>query len=254
MGIEGAPVSSNLSFHTQLTKSIAVGANLYTEKKGLLTNSTAELSIGYRIKFGEDHFLQFGLGGGLINNRMELDDSYVGAIPFEPTDNTINPAARFGLKYHIKNLNIGLALPSLLPNDLVPTNSEYVEETTPLDQYVATLSYKFNISEGNFAFEPHLLYRSLGYDFTQIEATGVFHIKKAVWVGAAYRVDYGINGLAGFKIKEFLTFGYAYEMAAGQVAGYTSGSHEIQLSIKLGEKKTFEKKVQVDRPRFDTGR
>lgn len=255
MGIEGAPVSSNISFHTQLSKSIAVGANVYTEKKGLLTNSSAELTIGYRIKLGEDHFVQFGLGGGLINNRLDLDGSYTGTLPFEPTDNAMNPSARFGLKYQIKNFNIGVALPSLLPNDLILTNSEYEEEANPMDQYAAMLSYKFNISEGNFAFEPHLLYRSLGNDFTQIEATGIFHIKEMVWIGASYRMDYGLNGLAGVKIKDFLTFGYAYEMAANQVAGYTAGSHEIQLSIKLGEKKTFEKKApQVDRPRFDTGR
>lgn len=255
MGIEGAPVSSNLSFHTQLSKSIAVGANIFTEKKGLLTNSSAEITLGYRIKFGETHFVQFGLGGGLINNRLDVDETFVGAVPFEPTDNAMNPAARFGLKYQIKNFNLGVALPALLPNDLIPTSSELKEEQNPLDQYAAMLSYKFNISEGNFAFEPHLLYRSLGYDFTQIEATGIFHIKELVWVGAAYRVDYGLNALAGVKIKNLLTFGYSWEMAANQVAGYTAGSHEIQLSIKLGEKKTFEeKKVQTDRPRFDTGR
>lgn len=255
MGIDGAPVSSNLSFHTQLSKSIAVGANVFTEKKGLLTNSSAEITVGYRIKLGEAHFVQFGLGGGLMNNRLDIDESFNGPLPFEPTDNVMNPAARFGLKYQVKNFNLGLALPALLPNDLIPTTSELEEEQNPLDQYAAMLSYKFNVSEGNFAFEPHLLYRSLGYDFTQIEATGIFHIKELVWVGASYRVDYGINALAGIKIKDFLTFGYSWEMAANQVAGYTAGSHEIQLSIKLGEKKTFEeKKIQVDRPRFDTGR
>ena len=255
MGIEGAPVSSNLSFHTQLTKSIAVGANIYTETRGLLTSSTAELALAYKVKIGNEHYVQFGLGGGLNSNTIDLDLNYSGAIPLEPEDNSMVPEARFGIKYHIKNLNIGLALPALLKKDFIPTSAvAEQEETTPFDQYSAMISYKFQISENNFAFEPHLLYRTLGNDFTQIEATGIFHIKELVWVGATYRMDYGINGLAGLKIRELLTLGYAYELASGQVAGYMAGSHEIQLSIKLGKKKNFDKKPQVDRPRFDTGR
>lgn len=252
LGIEGAPVSSNLSFHTQLLKSIAVGANIYTEKRGLLTTSSAEIAIGYKVKLGEEHFVQFGLGGGLNSNMIELQDGFIGTV--EPTESNISPMVRFGIKYKIKKLNIGIALPSLLKNDIVISNSPIEEEMNPFDHYSAMLSYKFEISENVLAFEPNLLYRSLGNDFTQIEATGILHIKEIVWVGASYRVDYGINALAGLKIKDLLTLGYAYEMASGQVAGYTDGSHEIQLSIKVGKKKSFEKKQQIDRPRFDTGR
>lgn len=255
MGIEGAPVSSNFSFHTPLTKSIAVGANIYTETRGLLTSSAAELTLAYKVRLGDQHYIQFGLGGGLNSNTIDFDLNYNGTIPLEPEDNSMIPEARCGLKYHIKNLNIGLALPALLKKDLVPTNALTEEdELSPIDQYSAMISYKFQISENNLAFEPHLLYRSLGNDYTQIEATGVFHIKELVWVGATYRMDYGINALAGLKIKELLTLGYAYELASGQVAGYMAGSHEIQLSINLGKKKNFDKKPQVDRPRFDTGR
>lgn len=252
LGIEGAPVSSNLSFHTQLLKSIAIGANIYTEKRGLLTSSSAEIALGYKVKLGNEHFVQFGVGGGLNSNMIELQDGFIGAI--EPTESGISPMARFGIKYKIKKLNIGIALPSLLKNDIVISNSTVEEEMSPLDQYSAMISYRFDISEEVLAFEPHLLYRSLGNDFTQIEGTGILHIKELVWVGASYRMDYGINALAGLKIKDLLTLGYAYEMASQQVSGYTSGSHEIQLSIKLGKKKDFEKKQQIDRPRFDTGR
>lgn len=67
IGIEGAPVSSSISFHTELKKNAAFGAHLYTEKRGLLTSSTAELALGYKLKLGPKNFVQFGLAAGVAD-------------------------------------------------------------------------------------------------------------------------------------------------------------------------------------------
>src|SRR5690606_32955888 len=144
---------------------------------------------------------------------------------------------RFGIKYKVKGFNFGVALPSLFDRDYISDKGFGEIEIAPLERYTIMASYKFEISPDNFAFEPHLLYSTLSQDFTHTEAVGIFHIKNVGWLGASYRTDYGLTGLGGIKIKDLLTLGYGYEMAADQVAGYTSGSHEIMLSIKLGEKK-----------------
>ena len=253
MGIEGAPVSSNLSFHTQLKKTLAVGLNVYTEKRGLLTTSSAELALGYKVKIGEEHYIQFGLAGGVGSNNIDLSElQNISTLPYEPSAKGMYPEARFGIKYHIKNLNLGLALPTLFQKDYISDKGFGDVEANPLEQYLGMISYRFELSKDNLAFEPHFVYRALGNDFTYMEGTGVFYIKNLLWAGASYRMDYGLTGLGGVKIKDLLTIGYAYELAASQVAGYVDGSHEIQLSIKLGQKKTFETKEKISRPRFDT--
>lgn len=255
MGIEGAPVSSNLSFHTELNESLAIGANIYTEKRGLLTTSSAELALGYKVNLGEAHYIQFGLAFGAGSNSIDLSEvSNVSAIPIEPSDNSMYLDGRFGIKYKIKRFNLGLALPSLFDRDYISDKGFGEMTISPMERYSIMASYEIIFSPDNFSFEPHVLYSTLGNDFNHIEGVGIFHIKNIVWLGASYRMDYGITGLGGVKIKDFLTLGYAYELSSDQVAGYTNGTHEIQLSIKLGEKKEKEKEEKISRPRFDDRR
>lgn len=251
MGIEGAPVSSNISFHTTLKGNGALGANIYTEKRGLLTTSTAELAFGYKVKFGKEQYVQFGLAGVGGSNSIDLEETQNGsAILLENSENGVYLDGRFGIKIQLNNLNVGFALPSLFSKSNF--NSKKAGETTidPLSQYLAMASYKFVISKDNFAFEPHLLYRALGDGFTQMETTGLFYIKNMLWAGANYRMDYGATGLLGIKIKETLSVGYAYEMATAVVSGFSNGSHEITINIHLENKKVVEQE-RIRRPRFD---
>lgn len=248
IGIEGAPVSSSISFHTELKKNAAFGAHLYTEKRGLLTSSTAELALGYKLKLGPKNFVQFGLAAGVGSNNIDLSESPAGATITEDLDNSLFLDGRFGVKVHLGNLNLGFSLPTLFERDYVIDNSAEVS-SDPLSKYIAMASYKFVASE-DFAFEPHLLYRTLEGDFTQIEAGGVFYIKN-IWVGGSYRMDYGATGLLGLNINDKFTIGYAYELATAVVSGFTDGSHELLLSFRLKEKKQDEPE-RIRRPRFDT--
>lgn len=252
IGIDGAPVSSNISFHTTMKEKGAIGVNIYTEKRGLLTTSSAEIALGYRVKFGQEQYVQFGIAAGVGNNSINLEETQNGgAVPLALSDNGTYLDGRFGIKIHLKNLNLGFALPSLFERDYFSDDNLGNFTSDPLSRYLAMASYKFIISKDNFAFEPHLLYHALGGDFTQIEAAGIFYIKDMLWAGASYRMDYGATGLLGIKIKETLTIGYAYEMATAVVSGFSDGSHEISLSLKLGDKKKPEPE-RIRRPRFDT--
>src|SRR5690606_40131428 len=98
IGIEGAPVSSSISFHTELKKNAAFGAHLYTEKRGLLTSSTAELALGYKLKLGPKNFVQFGLAAGVGSNNIDLSESPAGATITEDLDNSLFLDGRFGVK------------------------------------------------------------------------------------------------------------------------------------------------------------
>lgn len=249
IGIEGAPVSSSVSFHSELKKNVAIGAHLYTEKRGLLTSSTAELALGYKLKLGQKNFVQFGLAAGAGSNNIDLTEAPAGATITEDLDNSIYLDGRFGVKVQLGHLNLGFSLPTLFERDYVHDNSGELS-TDPLSKYIAMASYRFVVSEDNFAFEPHLLYRTLGGEFTQIEGGGVFYIKN-LWVGGSYRMDYGATGLLGINIKDKLAIGYAYEMATAVVSGFTDGSHELSISFRLKEKKQNEPE-RIRRPRFDT--
>lgn len=250
MGIEGAPVSSSLTVHSPLTKSLSVGGHIYTESEGLLTLSSAELGMAYRLNISSGQYLKFGLSAGMGMSRLDLDELQHADrfLHLDQGDNQTFIQGKFGIHYQLKRFNLGLALPSLFEKDYITSENEL--SFKPFENYVIMASYKFANMDESFAFEPFLLYRSIGQDFTQLEATGVFTFNQVVWAGGSYRMDYGFTGLAGVTIKDFISVGYAYELASSQVAGFTDGTHEINLSLKLGREKNLENR-KVRRPRFE---
>lgn len=251
MGIEGAPVRSTLTLHSPLNKSIALGGHISTESRGLLTTSSAELGMAYRLNLSKGHYLKFGLsaGTGMSNLNLEELQNADRSIAFNPGDNYMFVQGRFGIHYQLRGFNLGMSLPTLFERDYISKESRIAIK--PFENYVLMASYKFSNRDKSFAFEPFLLYRSIGKDFRQIEATGVFTFKNIVWAGGSYRMDYGFTGLAGVTIKDFISIGYAYELASAQVSGFTDGTHEINLSLKLGKERNFEADEKVRRPRFE---
>lgn len=253
MGIEGAPVSSAITLHSPLNKSIAVGFHVQTETRGLLTSSSAELGFAYRLNLSTNQYLKFGLSAGMGMSSTDLEElqSSNSNIPIGLIDNSMYLQGRFGIHYQLKNFNIGFSLPSLFERDFIGAESFNEISINPLENYAIMTSYKFSNVTKSFSFEPFLLYRGMGKDFRQLEATGVFNFNKIVWAGGSYRLDYGFTGLAGVKIKDFISIGYAYELSSAQVAGYTDGTHEINLSFKLGKERNFDRNKKVHRARFE---
>ncbi|MGI9544309.1 MAG: PorP/SprF family type IX secretion system membrane protein [Cyclobacteriaceae bacterium] len=251
IGIEGAPVTSTFSFHTPLKKNLALGTNIYQDERSLLKATSLQLSIAYKAKLGDQQYIRFGLSGGFAMNNLELANINDPAILNDPAlfdlvDNNFNPSGSFGINYHMKGLNLSFGLPSLFRREVIGINEFEPIELDPVKNYNIMANYRFGSEEG-IAFEPHLIYRVTETLPEQLEALGVVYIKDLVWVGGSYRQDYGVTGLFGFKIKDFLSVGYAYELATSQVDGIPDGTHEFQLSINLGKKKSFEKRPPKDR-------
>ena len=119
LGIEGAPVTSNLSFHTPLgNKSpIAIGANITNDVYGLVNNSSARATFAYMVPLSvvAEHYIKFGISAGAGINSIDLSE-----IDFTSDPALINASSssmyldgRFGLQYHLMGLNIGFTLPQL---------------------------------------------------------------------------------------------------------------------------------------------
>ncbi|MEG1572514.1 MAG: PorP/SprF family type IX secretion system membrane protein, partial [Bacteroidales bacterium] len=71
--------------------------------------------------------------------------------------------------------------------------------------------------------------------------------QKIWWLGASYRLNDAIVAMVGFQVKGF-RFGYAYDIPMGAMRGYTSGSHEIMLNVRI--KSTNEVDQAQQTPRF----
>lgn len=247
MGVEGAPVSTHLSFHTPVGNKnpISLGGDLVHDRIGLLRHSAVKATLAYLVPLSSEkvHYLKFGLSAGAGAHQYDLSDTDYG------NDEAIAQAAqsaafldaRFGLLYHHENLNIGLALPHLLAPP-VQVEAESNLSLDPLSRAIASVSYRFNLGETEeLAFTPTVLYNYAQEGESQLEAIALLEFQRAFWVGGGYQQQMGFGALAGFRMKNF-TFSYAYGTGGNELAAYASGTHEAQLGFTIGKKKAIIKR------------
>lgn len=237
-GIDGAPVTSTLTLHLPVGKKVSIGINFMNDKRGILTTNSGMATFAYRIPFGKDHNLRFGLSGGLGWNNIDfskIDDMNDPAL-IDAVDNNMFMVGQFGALYNIRNFSLGFTFPTLFKSNLISDQQFQDVVLEPFKNYYLTASYHFDVGP-NFALEPWVLYRANETQPSQIEGTLILWIKNIVWAGATYRQNYGMAYEAGFQISDLINLGYAYEPAGQMVNGFGNGSHQLHLSIRIGKKK-----------------
>jgi len=251
IGIDGAPETGTLSFHTPAKRNIALGGTVYYDKRSLLKSTAVSLSFTYKAQLSDQQYISFGLSGGISMNNIQLDNINDPSILSDPAlydlvDNNLSPNASFGLRYHLKGFDFGFTLPSLFKREVVGIEQFATVELDPVKNYIIMASKKFQLGAGSVSLEPHLLYRVTETLPNQWEALAVMHLKDLIWFGGSYRQDYGATALLGMNVSDRFSVGYAYEFANTLVDGIPDGTHEVQLKINVGKSKEFAPKVKYE--------
>jgi type IX secretion system PorP/SprF family membrane protein len=266
MNVEGSPVTSALTFTTLLNESRAgLGGKITSYKRGLLNTTDFSLTYAYGIPTGQRNWLFFGLSGGAISNSIDLtkvsdpnDPAIAGYLA-----NNIQPAASFGMLYRSgSGINIGVSLPNLFP--AVYNSSASFSELTvsPTDNVFFTIYYKRKVEskivsrnkgglkqkvktqEAIAPLEFYFNYKYSKYGNSQFELLAKLNLTQNFWLGGSYRLPYGFTGNLGINIQRF-TFGYSYEPGNQPQDGFSQGSHEVILGLKLGQLKKFKRAAPV---------
>ena len=236
--VEGSPQISHASFHVPLQGGLALGGAAFNITQGLLTTSAAKASASYLINIDRTHFLRFGmsLGAGINSVNITEFDS-----PDDPAfanflDQSTFFLGDFGVAYHFGHFNVGVSLPNLFNYNPITQKQVSDIEFAPTDNVLFKMNYRGHIND-DFAFEPHIIYRFSNVIPHQIEGVLIAHLYHLVWVGASYRQDAGIIGLAGAKIKEKFAVGFAYELGNSNISSELGPTLEVNLGYHLGTKK-----------------
>ncbi|MCH8330574.1 MAG: PorP/SprF family type IX secretion system membrane protein, partial [Bacteroidetes bacterium] len=154
-GIPGSPESKSLNLNGPLTEKMGIGAMVQQSTVGIFRNLTARATYAYHLSMGAGQSLSFGLDAGIFENHINLTNVNNGMDPVvmnQQDFSNIAFDAGFGILYRNNNLNVGVALPRLMP-------SEHERNDTSLILYSATTH--FNIHASYFAE----LNRNLGVDY-----------------------------------------------------------------------------------------
>jgi len=241
-GIEGAPTTSYINFHSIAAKVIPFGVNIYSDQRSILSTTHALLSVGFRARFEEDdHYLSFGLSGGAgfntvdlsaINNNTANDPALANLL-----EDNIVLDGNAGLAYHNHGFNFGISFPKIFQTKPVDTTSFSSGVFGPLSTGIAMMGYKWKVNPENFSIEPWVIYYYFQDRTGQLEASTTFHIKDVIWIGGSYRLNYGASAFLGFNIKDNFKLGYNYEFAVSPVDNFNNNSHEVTLGIIFGKSK-----------------
>jgi type IX secretion system PorP/SprF family membrane protein len=262
MGIEGAPMLSSISFNTLLDETHAgVGAKISQYKRGLLSTTDITLTYAYGIPVSQKNYLFFGLSGGVLSNTIDLtkvDDPDDPAIA-EYLANNLQPIANFGMLFRSSSgLNLGIALPQLFTPKFNSTASFASTEISPFDNIFVTAYYRRKVEgkivsrrkggmrsrvktkEANAPLELYVNYKYAAAGNSQLELLGKLNLSQYLWLGASYKMPYGFTGNFGINIERF-TFGYSYEPTSQPETGFSKGTHDVIIGLRIGDKKRFRK-------------
>jgi len=265
-GVEGAPVVSTLSFQTPFDyKKGAIGVNVRNFERGLITTTDFLATYAYTVYLTKTTTLHFGLSAGLTANSIDFSEieniNDPALADFQ--NNNMQPIANFGFKLKSPSgLNLDISLPRLFKPSYVNTTNFETYDFSPFDEVTVMTYFKRPLDKkivtrrrGGMqrrvaledAYAPLQLYAIYKYSpivGQRVEVLATLHLNENIWVGGAYRINYGASGIFGLKINSF-SFSYAYEPSNKLVSGFEQGTHELQLSLNIGEKKKLERSKPI---------
>lgn len=234
-GIDGAPVSQNVSVHSPLNnEALGLGLNLANETLGPASQVFADINFSYSIRVSQTTKLGLGLKAGakLLNVDFSkgtyLDPNDV--LLSQNIDNKLNPTIGAGAFLYSEKWYLGLSVPDFISDDYFDDESNAVAKEEI--QFYMIGGYVFDLSS-DFKFKPAFLVQYSQNLPTTVDVSANFMFRDRFILGAAYRYEDAISGLAGFHITESFFLGYSYDYTISQFTNYTKGSHEIVLTYTL---------------------
>ncbi len=230
---EGAPQTQFLTADYGFDTKSGVGFKLYSDKAGLLKETTIGISYAYHLPLnGQDH-LNFGISGTMSNNKLSA-----GAIKGnlnDPDALDVNQRktyidSDFGISYSSEKLNVQ----AVFPNMFATINGSRVNESDYL-LFFSAISYKIETTLGNL--EPKLAFRGVkGFkNIVDFGANMSLHssTENAISLVAIYHSSKNLSFGFDFVFNNKFGFNTSYTVATSQLNNYTLGDLEVGLSFKL---------------------
>ncbi|UII76937.1 type IX secretion system membrane protein PorP/SprF [Flagellimonas sp. HMM57] len=263
--IPGAPTTmrfgANIPFGNE---KMGLGFNVVNDQLGPSDQTFIDVSYSYQINISDITKLSFGMaaGGSLLN--LDYSEGTVNN-PLDPVlgnENVSNfyPTVGAGLFLYEEDWYTGISVPNFLTNGLY--NDEVATIVEDNLQFNLIGGYVFQLSDRT-KFKPAFLLNYLQNSPLNINISANFQFIDALTIGAAYRFDNAVSGLAGFQISNGLFIGYSYDYNTNALGEFSGGSHEAILKFYIGrggfgsgnskgnrDKKLKGKPKQIDSPRF----
>lgn len=233
LGMEGAPVTQQFSFHAPLlNEKMGVGVRIMNESIGARKQQYASVSCAYKLHLG-DRILSFGIAAGLI--RQAIDRPKLTAAD--------------QLDVQLENISSPFLTPTIDASVFFNSPTFYAGlQTCRLNRTLysrdngslARLYYNMNLTAGyllkvgndNILQLSTLLKYSEG-KLWQGEANLLYLIKNKIWFGGGYRINSGCHIMGSIHVTTHFRMGFSYDFPIAALRNANDGSAEIFLGYNL---------------------
>ena len=235
-GIKDAPSTQAISFMTPLGKKLALGLSFVHDKVFIEKQSFVTLDLSYNVTLTDELDLYMGIKAGGNNYEVNTTGLETYNIVGDPS---LVPISRFnpnvGIGFYLKHdkFYVSLSTPKMLNTERAKNQDGYATVTTDRVHYYFSGGYNFDVSE-NVELVPSVMVRYVNGAPFSTDFTATTIINEGFHLGATYRTDKSLAGLAKIKISKKLMLGYAYEYSLrSELLGRANGSNEFYLKFSF---------------------
>ena len=248
-GINGSPRTFRANgFANVYQNKMWVGGEIFTDKTDILSLFKAQLSYTYKLQVEDEQFLFFGVWTSFYQNSVNIANT----VGIDPNDPLINNASKlnasalnagFGINYNRRDLNIGIAFPTLFANKteyaLNPGFNMRVEK-----EMLIYASYLFELAP-MWKLQAYGVYRKITNEPFNLEISAMAIYMNRFWGGLLYRNSKALSVNVGGLIYRGLTLNYSYDIGLGGINSKSGGAHEISIGwrFKFSGNNYFDKKA-----------
>jgi type IX secretion system PorP/SprF family membrane protein len=250
-GVTGGPQTTYLTIDGPIqAKNIGLGLKVYSDVTDITSRLGAFANYSYKLKINDDNNLFFGLGLGVLNNRIDFSKAVVrdgdDPLMYSTAQAKTVFSADFGLGYTWKKLEVGFAMPQFIGNKIKYTDNQGTTSYNLARHYQGSVKYVFDVvkDKGMTAY-PLIMVRGSEGSTVQYDINAVFDWQKLGWIGVTYHSNYAVAASIGLRYKS-ISAGFAYDFNIGKVKNYMGTSSELLLSYTFGAKKAEEPEAKVD--------
>jgi type IX secretion system PorP/SprF family membrane protein len=271
-GIEGAPMTQNLTLHTLLPKNnIGLGLNTTLDQIGITRQFSAFGSFSYRIPLARRYhrhrknkkpstYLFIGLQGGVSNWTSDWTQLEYQTPEYDPAFDNQQPnmwLPNFGAGMYIQSRYwfAGFSAPMLVTHQLRASTAGAAD--LPIAQqyrhFYLTGGGIVKLQGEDLVLRPILLIKNVGLFSAEnnisekVSAPTEFDIdlsiiyRKMFWFGVAFRSAFEFNASSydsvdfwfSVRLKNRLRLGVAYDLTLTSLRGPAQGSYEVLLGYDL---------------------
>ncbi len=232
VGLEGAPTSQNIGIHAPVGyRGVGLGFSAVRDEIGPTEETNFDVDFSYTIDTSRDGRLSFGLkaGGNLLDVKFsELHKYTTDPILASDIDKKFSPNFGAGIYYHTDRFYAGLSVPRFLETSHFDRSS-LATAKEKMNFYLIT-GYVWDIND-DLKFKPTILAKAVKGAPLQLDFSANLMLDEKFILGAAYRWDAALSGMAGFNVSNNFLIGLAYDREITELgsASFNNGSFEIVL-------------------------